>query len=825
MISFRPSEVGAALEGVQLGHFLLEEFVGGGGMGAVFRGLDTTLGRVVAVKVVSSKNTDEDTLRRFRNEAQSAARLDHPNIAHVYFVGEDQGWNFIVFEFIDGVNVRDLVDNRGPLPVEEAIRYTLQIADALAHASEREVVHRDIKPSNILVTPNGQAKLVDMGLARLRHGDAPANDLTESGVTLGTFDYISPEQARDPRSADVRSDMYSLGCTLYFMLSGLPPFPDGTVLQKLLSHSSDSPPDLRELRPNVGDEVAELTTRLMAKQPEQRHQLPRELIGELVTLADRLGIEGIPRHRLTTVEQVVPWHGRLETHLPWIVSTALLLVAALILHGIWGEPAGSDARPGPPRLGKPAALMATPGSNEETQAVDVGADAEPPATPVAPEVSEVAESSPAEVGAAADGTVMEEVEGQAGNEAERAGPTILDSQEEPTTLFVGSAFVDVDVPGDLVFPTLAAAIQRAGEMPEVDSIELRAEMIVEEPFTVDLRRTLTVRAAPNVEPLIIFRPTEGGLASERSMVKLFGNHRVYFEGIHWRLELPYEPGSQCTLFHLNAVDLVSLTDCTMTVSNGWGVPASFFAVHGSRLAAGLASADIDQVPSPSIELRRTIARGQASLVRATDGLPFWLTWEQGLFASTDRMVEASGLPQRGRADVARVDLINVTASMDEGLCQIRVADAGPFLPALDIMLRECVIVHDATRPLVEYIGVSSLEEALQQFRYGGTENYYASSQVLWRVGTVDGDQYPFGWSTRSQVRWYEERFAHFAVRWADRATPKPAVEEQTPVHYRLAPRLAPGARRLAGFDETLLPELPSLAGAEEIEPAFVEPAQ
>jgi serine/threonine protein kinase len=210
-----PFDLGRALAGERLGHFELGEFVGGGGMGAVFRARDTMLGRTVAVKVLAQDHgSDEETVRRFKNEAQSAARLDHENIARVYYVGKDSGWNYIVFEFIDGINIRDLVEQKGPLTLEETISYTLQIAEALSHASERDVVHRDIKPSNILVTPEGRAKLVDMGLARLHQVESKQDDLTASGVTLGTFDYISPEQARDPRSTDVRGDLYSLGCTL-----------------------------------------------------------------------------------------------------------------------------------------------------------------------------------------------------------------------------------------------------------------------------------------------------------------------------------------------------------------------------------------------------------------------------------------------------------------------------------------------------------------------------------------------------------------------------------------------------------------------------------
>ena len=163
-----PRDMGRLLEGERLGHFELLEFVGGGGMGAVFRRTDTMLNRTVAVKVLShEQSSDEETLRRFQNEAQSAARLDHENISRVYYVGEDRGWHYIVFEFIEGANLRDVVEQQGPLPLADAVSYTLQIADALTHASQRDVVHRDIKPSNVLITPEGRAKLVDMGLARL----------------------------------------------------------------------------------------------------------------------------------------------------------------------------------------------------------------------------------------------------------------------------------------------------------------------------------------------------------------------------------------------------------------------------------------------------------------------------------------------------------------------------------------------------------------------------------------------------------------------------------------------------------------------------------
>ena len=349
-----PQELGASLEGSMLGHFQLEQFVGGGGMGAVFRGVDTMLGRTVAVKVLSRDQTDPETLRRFKNEAQSAARLDNENIARVYFVGEDRGLHYIVFEFIEGVNVRDLVEQDGPLSLADAISFTLQVAEALDHATQRNVVHRDIKPSNVLVAADGRAKLVDMGLARLHQVESDSKDLTASGVTLGTFDYISPEQARDPRAADVRSDLYSLGCTFYFMLTGRPPFPEGTVLQKLLSHSGEDPTDPRNFRPNLDEQVVQVLNKLLAKQPGQRYQQPNELIGELLLIVERLNLTGVARSGKVWLSPQ-PWFARVERSLPWIVPGLLLIGILAVLEFSWPDASGESAMNRLPDLGAPPA--------------------------------------------------------------------------------------------------------------------------------------------------------------------------------------------------------------------------------------------------------------------------------------------------------------------------------------------------------------------------------------------------------------------------------------------------------------------------------------
>ncbi len=294
------------LRGRRLAHFELIEPIGIGGMAAVLRARDTQLDRQVALKILPPEMAaDPENVRRFHQEARSAARLDHENIARVFFCGEDQRLHFIAFEFVEGENLRTILERRGRLPVAEALNYMLQVAAGLAHAASRGVVHRDIKPSNIIITPNGRAKLVDMGLARSLE---PQHDmgLTQSGVTLGTFDYISPEQALEPRDADVRSDIYSLGCTFYHMLTGQPPVPEGTAAKKLHHHQHVKPADPRQLVPHLPDEVAVILDRMMAKQPKDRYQTPEQLVHHLLLAARKLGAAAEAPEGVLAVEAALP---------------------------------------------------------------------------------------------------------------------------------------------------------------------------------------------------------------------------------------------------------------------------------------------------------------------------------------------------------------------------------------------------------------------------------------------------------------------------------------------------------------------------------------
>jgi serine/threonine protein kinase len=293
---------------LSLGPYRLLEPLGEGGMGRVFKAIHTGLGRVVALKVIrqDQKAQDPEVIRRFQREARAAAQMSHPNVVMVYDAGHDGERYYIAMEFVKGVDLAQLVREQGQLPVDQACDYVHQVALGLQHAHERGLVHRDIKPANLLVTlapapgevdsnetlstirrASYVVKILDMGLARLTvtEGSSVHGSLTCEGSVMGTPDYIAPEQARNAHRVDIRADLYSLGCTLYFLLTGRPPFPEGTMLEKLLMHQLDEPTPLEELRPGVPPVVVGLVRKLMAKKPDDRFATPAELARELEMLA------------------------------------------------------------------------------------------------------------------------------------------------------------------------------------------------------------------------------------------------------------------------------------------------------------------------------------------------------------------------------------------------------------------------------------------------------------------------------------------------------------------------------------------------------------
>jgi formylglycine-generating enzyme required for sulfatase activity/serine/threonine protein kinase len=262
--------------------------LGAGGMGAVYRAEHRLMVRPVALKVIRGDLLGNAAMvERFRREVKAAARLaSHPNIVAAYDAEQTGETHMLVMEFIEGTDLARVVDRRGPLPVGEACEYARQAALGLQHAFEDGMVHRDIKPQNLMRTNRGQIKILDFGLARFASEVATHAGLTAEGMVLGSADYIAPEQIDDPHTADIRADIYSLGCTLYFLLAGRPPFPDGSVIQKLLAHSEKTPRQLADVRPDVPPELARIVERMMAKSPSLRPSTPAEVILALDPIAD-----------------------------------------------------------------------------------------------------------------------------------------------------------------------------------------------------------------------------------------------------------------------------------------------------------------------------------------------------------------------------------------------------------------------------------------------------------------------------------------------------------------------------------------------------------
>ena len=269
-----------------IGKYKVLEKLGAGGMGQVFLCEHKLMRRRVAVKVLpTAKAADEASLGRFYREARAVAAVDHPNIVRAYDIDQDENLHFLVMEYVDGTNLQDLVKKHSPVSVLRCCHYIYGSAVGLQHAHEIGLVHRDIKPGNILIDRAGVVKILDMGLARFFHD--VEDDITRQydENILGTADYLSPEQAEDSHGVDIRTDIYSLGATFYFMLTGSQPFPEGTIAQKLIWHKSREPRPVQSLRPEVPDDVVAVVKRMMAKDPADRYQTPAEVMAALAPWA------------------------------------------------------------------------------------------------------------------------------------------------------------------------------------------------------------------------------------------------------------------------------------------------------------------------------------------------------------------------------------------------------------------------------------------------------------------------------------------------------------------------------------------------------------
>jgi serine/threonine protein kinase len=796
------AELAGLLEGKRLDHFQVEKMIGGGGMGAVFRGVDMRLNRTVAIKVIPASKRDPETLRRFRLEAQSAARLDHPNIARVYYIGEAEQWNYIVFEFVDGVNIRDLVMTGGPRSIDDTIFYTRQVAEALAHAYQRGVVHRDIKPSNLLVTETGVIKVVDMGLARNAGIEKSTNDATASGVTLGTFDYISPEQARNPREADVRSDLYSLGCSMFFMLTGQPPFSEGTVLQKLLKHGSVPPPDPRAWREDISDQVHAILMKLMAKQPAERYQTPNDLVSDLLLLAE---VEDLPRSQLPGAVFLSPAAAQrslLEANLPWLVALAFLLGSTLWLLTVQGQTGGYELV----RLRDDIGLRST-GQVRRAEA----------------ESGTKEENSPSGRSSSATGNGENE-------NSERASTNDLGGSTSPDNQVVYcSSFLPADVPALSWVASLPEAIKKA-ELIDNATIEVRGVMDLDERLEL-IGVELTIRGASGTKPRIRFSPKlvrelqsgdsamqltrssivlkdlsiEMDAAQIRSlpaqskvgMLGLSGDGGIDFQNCEITLEdstRARQPASLPDPLNLGVVRRSPTSQPLPPARSGLEtlldrkLGESYYAAPAAACVVLLDESPFigfEAVPFGfqredyrdfEVTVANSLIRGYGTFAELKTDLSaansLELSFTGSLFAISGWVLNVENILTVSTSQLdrsLRLFCRSSTFSSGAGFARVKYQDVSQPLLGINRDSERCIYVSNAGRPhlSVEGLGQENMLSTLDRYFLRGSDNAYDSGiQILTRCLDADGfEVFSFGLNNASQNGWFAERVNERQVRW------------------------------------------------------------
>jgi Arc/MetJ-type ribon-helix-helix transcriptional regulator/predicted Ser/Thr protein kinase len=281
-----------------LGNYIILDKLGEGGMGQVFKAKHRRMGRTVALKVLPPWASEKPSaVQRFQREVQAASKLIHPNVVTAYDADEAGGVHFLVMEFVEGEDLASRVSREGPLPVGQAVDFILQAARGLEYAHSQGIIHRDIKPSNLLVNREGVVKILDLGLVRFQEmgpeEDSEGRDsLTKTGQVMGTVDFMPPEQSVDAKRVDHRADIYSLGCTLYYLLTGKPPYEGETLVEKIVAHRQKPAPSLCNVRADVPQALEFIFKKMVAKRPEQRYQSMSEVVRELERLLSGRSLAG-----------------------------------------------------------------------------------------------------------------------------------------------------------------------------------------------------------------------------------------------------------------------------------------------------------------------------------------------------------------------------------------------------------------------------------------------------------------------------------------------------------------------------------------------------
>jgi serine/threonine protein kinase len=376
--------------GLVLGNYVILDRIGAGGMGIVYKAQHRRMKRLVALKVLTPAiSRSKSAVARFQREVEAAAKLNHTNIVAAHDADEAQGTHFLVMEYVQGSDLAQRVKMHGPLPAAQAIDCIWQAARGLEHAHACGMIHRDIKPSNLLLDDNGTLKILDLGLARFQEtGAANATEatsrpeLTETGSFMGTCEFMAPEQALNTRNADGRSDIYSLGCTLYYLIVGEPPYKGGTPMEKLLAHREDPIPPLAKGRRDVPPDLETIYRRMLAKNPSQRYQSMREVIAALESLggtSPTAKVHGGPSNRRKRI--------LLPVGVAVLALGALLAFVAVVGFGgrKAGEPRGEADR---------TKLTKQPGITEQSGPVAALMEGSPPAKQVEYVLKKLKETNP-----------------------------------------------------------------------------------------------------------------------------------------------------------------------------------------------------------------------------------------------------------------------------------------------------------------------------------------------------------------------------------------------------------------------------------------------
>jgi len=274
-------------EALVIGDYHILDVIGSGGMGQVYKARHRIMKRLVAIKIMhTARSTNPKLVQRFYREVEAAARLSHPNIVTAYDAGETPGGLYLAMEYVDGVDLSVILQAVGSLSVNQAVNITLQVARGLDFAHEHNVIHRDVKPGNLLLARDGTVKILDMGLARFTEEEAAEVSLTMVGPLMGTVEYMAPEHAANAKHADHRSDIYSLGCTMYRLLTGHLPYGGETAVEKVIAQREHPIPELRRIADDIPESLQGIFARMVAKTPEERYQSMDECLADLLEIAD-----------------------------------------------------------------------------------------------------------------------------------------------------------------------------------------------------------------------------------------------------------------------------------------------------------------------------------------------------------------------------------------------------------------------------------------------------------------------------------------------------------------------------------------------------------